>query len=213
MTTQTTAGPPGRAELLVPDAAAWRAWLDAHEDDDDGAWLVLARKNRPAAPTTLTYDQALEEALCSGWIDGQGRSRDADTTLQRFTPRRRRSIWSARNVGIVTRLGEEGRLRPRGQAEIDRAKADGRWERAYAGSATIEVPDDLAAALAASPLAAANFTLLTAQNRYAILFRIVNSHRPETRARAVARFVTMLERAETPYPQRRALRTTLTVEP
>nr|WP_187289461.1 YdeI/OmpD-associated family protein [Xylanimonas cellulosilytica] len=190
--------------LLLPDVAAWRAWLDEHEHDDDGVWLVLARKNRPS-PTTLTYDAALEEALCSGWIDGQGRGRDADSTLQRFTPRRARSIWSARNVGIVTRLVEEGRMRERGQAEIDRAKADGRWDRAYEGSKNIEVPDDLAAALAASPHAAANFALLTAQNRFAILFRLTHAKRPETRARNVERFVGMLERAETVYPQRRAL--------
>ncbi|QAY68965.1 YdeI/OmpD-associated family protein [Xylanimonas protaetiae] len=204
--------PPPTDVLLLPDAAAWRAWLDAHEGDDDGVWLVLARKNRPA-PTALTYDLALDEALCSGWIDGQGRGRDADTSLQRFTPRRARSIWSARNVGIVARLTEEGRMRPRGQAEIDRAKADGRWDRAYAGSKDIAVPDDLAAALAASPLAAANFELLTAQNRFAILFRLTHARRPETRARNVERFVGMLERAETVYPQRRALTPPPTVEP
>ena len=191
-------------ELILQDVPAWRAWLDAHEDESDGVWLVLAKKNRPA-PTTLTYDTALEEALCSGWIDGQGRGRDADTSLQRFTPRRARSMWSARNVGIVGRLAEEGRLRPRGVAEIDRAKADGRWDRAYAGSKEIEVPDDLTAALAASPRAAANFELLTAQNRFAILFRLTHAKRPETRARNVEKFVTMLERAETIYPQRRPL--------
>jgi uncharacterized protein YdeI (YjbR/CyaY-like superfamily) len=202
-TTRTTTSPEADA-LLVPDAAAWRAWLDAHEGDSAGVWLVLARKNRPAA-TTLTYDQALDEALCSGWIDGQTRSRDADSFLQRFTPRRTRSIWSLRNVGIVERLIAQGRMRPRGCAEIDRAKADGRWDRAYAGSATVEVPDDLAAALAASPLAAANFALLTAQNRYAILFRVLNTRQAETRARAVVKFVTMLERAETVYPQSKAL--------
>jgi uncharacterized protein YdeI (YjbR/CyaY-like superfamily) len=190
--------------LLLPDVAAWRAWLDEHEDDDGGVWLVLARKNRPA-PTTLTYATALEEALCSGWIDGQARSRDADTSTQRFTPRRARSIWSQRNVGIVTRLIEEGRMRPRGQAEIDRAKADGRWDRAYGGTQTIDVPPQWTEALAASPLAAANYELLTAQNRFAILFRLSHAKRPETLARNVAKYVAMLERAETVYPQRRAL--------
>ncbi|WP_425956239.1 YdeI/OmpD-associated family protein [Xylanimonas sp. McL0601] len=191
-------------ELILPDVAAWRAWLDEHEDDPDGVWLVLAKKNRPA-PTTLTYDAALDEALCSGWIDGQGRGRDADTSLQRFTPRRARSMWSARNVGIIARLTDEGRVRPRGLAEVERAKADGRWDRAYAGSKDIEVPDDLAAALAASPRATANFELLTAQNRFAILFRLTHAQRAETRARNLEKFVTMLERAETIYPQRRRL--------
>ena len=196
--------PPPAEELLLPDVAAWRAWLDEHEDDDDGVWLVLAKKNRPA-PTTLTYATALDEALCSGWIDGQGRSRDADTSLQKFTPRRARSMWSQRNVGIVARLVEEGRMRPPGQAEIDRAKADGRWDRAYGGTRDVVVPPEWTAALTAHPHAAANFELLTAQNRFAILFRLGHAKRPETVARNVEKYVTMLERGETVYPQRRAL--------
>jgi uncharacterized protein YdeI (YjbR/CyaY-like superfamily) len=193
-------------ELLLPDVGAWRAWLHAHEHQPDGVWLVLAKKNRPA-PTTLTYDTALDEALCSGWIDGQGRSRDADTSLQKFTPRRARSTWSVRNQGIVARLIDEGRMRPRGHAEIERAKADGRWDAAYAGSREIAVPDELTAALAASPRAAANFALLTSQNRFAILFRLQNAKQPATRSRNVAKFVTMLERGETIYPQRQPLET------
>ncbi|GAB2453930.1 YdeI/OmpD-associated family protein [Xylanimonas ulmi] len=191
-------------ELVLPDVAAWRAWLDAHEEEPDGVWLVLARKSRDA-PTTLTHDVALEEALCSGWIDGQARSRDEDTSLQRFTPCRARSVWSARNVGIVGRLTEQGRMRPRGLAEVERAKADGRWERAYGGSQDIEVPPEWAAVLAASPLAAANFALLTAQNRFAILFRLTHAKRAETRARNAAMYVAMLERGESVYPQRRRL--------
>ncbi len=190
-------------ERVFPDVAAWRAWLDEHEDDTpDGVWLVLARKGKDA-PTTLTYDTALEEALCSGWIDGQGRSRDDVSTLQRFTPRRARSRWSTRNVGIVGRLTTEGRMRPRGLAEVERAKADGRWDAAYDGSRTIEVPPDLAAAVAASPRAQAMFDVLTAQNRYAFLFRLSAVKRAETRERNIARFVTMLENGETFYPQRR----------
>jgi len=114
-------------ELLVADVMGWRAWLDEYEDSEAAVYLVLARKGR-LGPTTLTYAEALDEALCSGWIDGHARSRDADTTLRRFTPRRPRSNWSARNIGIVTRLEAEGRLRPRGQAEIARAKANGHWE-------------------------------------------------------------------------------------
>lgn len=191
-------------EVLFPDPAAWRAWLDEHEATSDGVWLILARKGKES-PTTLSYDTALDEALCSGWIDAQGRSRDDVTTLQRFCPRRPRSRWSARNVRIVDRLIAEGRMRPRGQEEIDRAKADGRWDVAYEGSRNIEVPPDLAQALAASPRAAEMFAILTAQNRFAILFRVTGVKKPETRARNIEKFVAMLERGETVYPQKRRL--------
>ena len=191
-------------ELIVPDAADWRAWLDAHHDVQDEAWVVLAKKGT-TTPTTLTYDEALDEALCFGWIDGQGRRRDDATSLQRFTPRRRRSSWSKRNVGIAARLVAEGRMRPAGLAEIERAKADGRWDAAYAGPATIKVPAELAAALAAEPKAQAMFEILTGQNRYAILYRITTAKRPETRARRIEQFVAMLGRGETPYPQKRTL--------
>lgn len=187
-------------ELLVSDAAAWRAWLDAHETETDGVWLVLAKKGT-TEPTTLGYGQALEEALCSGWIDGTKRSRDAGTFLQLFTPRRRASLWSARNVGIVAELIAQGRMRERGQAEIDRAKADGRWDRAYPGSASGEVPDDLAAALAASPAAAELFPQLSRQNRFAVLHRVLTAPNEKVRANRVARLVGGLERGETPYPQ------------
>jgi uncharacterized protein YdeI (YjbR/CyaY-like superfamily) len=186
--------------LVVPDAAAWRAWLDAHEDSSDGTWLLLAKKGTDT-PTSLSYAQALEEALCSGWIDGQVKSHDAATFRQRFTPRRRRSIWSLRNTGIVAELAEQGRMRARGAAEIEAAKADGRWDRAYAGSATIEVPDVLADALAAQPAAAAVFATLNGQNRYAVLHRIVTAPNPETRDRRLTKLVDMLARGETPYPQ------------
>jgi uncharacterized protein YdeI (YjbR/CyaY-like superfamily) len=191
-------------EVLFTDPAAWRAWLDENEATSTGVWLILAKKGKDA-PTTLNYDAALDEALCSGWIDAQGRSRDDTTTLQRFCPRRSRSRWSVRNVGIVGRLIAEGRMRPRGQEEIDKAKADGRWDAAYEGSRNIQVPPDLAEALAASPRAAEMFGILTAQNRFAILFRISDVKRPETRARNIAKFVGMLERRETPYPQKRKL--------
>jgi uncharacterized protein YdeI (YjbR/CyaY-like superfamily) len=143
-------------ELLLPDATAWRSWLAEHGDEAAGVWLVLAKKGT-SDPTSLRYDEALEEALCHGWIDGQGRRRDEATSLRRFTPRRRRSGWSKRNVGIVERLTAEGRMQPRGLAEVDRAKADGRWDAAYAGPASIEVPPDLTAALAADPAGQAMF--------------------------------------------------------
>ena len=186
--------------LVVADAAAWRAWLDANEDASDGVWLLLAKKGT-TSPTSLTYAQALDEALCSGWIDGQKRSHDATTFRQRFTPRRRASLWSQRNVGIVEAFVVEGRMRPRGQAEIDRAKADGRWDRAYAGPATIGVPDDLEAALVASPTARATFDGLSRQNRFAVLHRITTAPSPTSRANRLAKLVAMLERGDAPYPQ------------
>jgi uncharacterized protein YdeI (YjbR/CyaY-like superfamily) len=186
--------------LIVPYAAAWRRWLDANEETSDGVWLVLAKKGT-TDPTSLTYEQALAEALCSGWIDGQKRGRDATTFLQRFTPRRKASLWSERNIGLVAALDAEGRMRPRGRAEIDRAKADGRWERAYAGPSTMQVPDDLTASLTASPAAAATFERLNKQNRFAVLHRIVTAPSATSRANRLQKLVAMLERGETPYPQ------------
>jgi len=188
----------------VRDVAAWRAWLAARHADSVGVWLVLAKKGT-VKPTRLTYDDALEEALSFGWIDAQVRRRDEVTYKQRFTPRRARSPWSKRNVGLAERLVAEGRMHPAGIAEIERAKSDGRWEAAYAGSATIEVPDDLAAALAAEPKAQAMFEVLTRQNRYAVLYRVTTAKRADTRARRIDQFVAMLARGETPYPQKRRL--------
>jgi len=186
--------------LILPDVGAWRAWLDEHESESDGVWLMLAKKGT-SEPTCLRYQEALEEALCSGWIDGQSKSMDAAVYRQRFTPRRKASLWSERNIGIVGRLIEEGRMRPRGQAEIDRARADGRWERAYAGAATVQVPDDLLAALAASPRAAELFAALNGQNRYAVLHRVITAPSPASRANRLAKLVGMLEEGRTPYPQ------------
>ena len=190
-------------ELIVRDAAAWRAWLAEHHADPTGVWLVLAKKGTEN-PTSLTYDQALEEALCHGWIDGQARRRDEATYRQRFTPRRKRSAWSKRNTGIAERLHAEGRMHPAGQAEVERAKADGRWDAAYAGQASIEVPPDLAEALAAEPKAQAMFEALNSQNRYAVLYRITTAKRSDTRARRIEQFVAMLARGETVYPQKRS---------
>jgi uncharacterized protein YdeI (YjbR/CyaY-like superfamily) len=190
------------SELIVRDAAAWRAWLAKHHAEQDGVWLVLAKKGT-VEPTSLRYDDALEEALCHGWIDGQVNRRDETTYKQRFTPRRKRSPWSKRNVGIVERLVEEGRMHAAGFAEIERAKSDGRWDAAYAGPATIEVPDDLAKALAANPKAQAMFDVLTKQNRYAVLYRVTTAKRIDTRERRISEYVEMLARGETPYPQKR----------
>lgn len=186
--------------FTVADAAAWRAWLDANEHSSDGVWLVLAKKGT-TTPTSLTYAEALDEALCSGWIDGQKRSLDAATFLQRFTPRRKRSMWSARNVEHVARLDAEGRLRTRGMAEIDAARSDGRWESAYAGSADMVMPDELLAAISADPAAAVMFETLNATNRFAIYHRVVTARTPETRARRIAVLVEGLAAGRPPHPQ------------
>lgn len=191
-----------QAELVVKDVAAWRRWLRANHAKSDGQWVVMAKKGT-TSPTSLTYDLALDEALCFGWIDGQGRSRDSATSLQRWTPRRKRSNWSLRNTQIAERLVVEGRMQPAGLAEVERAKADGRWAAAYAGPATITVPDDLAAAMKKKPKARAMFDKLNAQNRYAVLYRVHDAKKPETRARRIEQFVEMLARGETIYPQKK----------
>jgi uncharacterized protein YdeI (YjbR/CyaY-like superfamily) len=188
------------AELLtVADSADWRAWLDEHSAQTDGVWLVLAKKGA-TQPTRLTYDAALEEALCYGRIDGQVRGGDERSYRQRFTPRRARSSWSKRNVAIAERLIGEGRMHPSGLAEVERARADGRWDAAYAGPARIEVPDDLAAALDANPAARGMFDSLNSQNRYAVLYRVVTAKRAETRRKRIEQFVAMLARGEKLHP-------------
>jgi uncharacterized protein YdeI (YjbR/CyaY-like superfamily) len=192
----------GESLLTVLDVEGWRAWLAENHTEVAGTWLRLAKKGM-TEPTRLTYDEALDEALCHGWIDGQVRRLDEATYRQRFTPRRARSAWSQRNIALVQRLDAEGRMRAGGLAAVKRAQADGRWESAYAGQATIEVPDDLAAALAAEPAAQAMFAVLSSQNRYSVLLRIHNAKRADTRARRIAQFVAMLARGETIHPQRR----------
>lgn len=177
--------------LIVADVAAWHAWLLAHEGSSDGVWLVLAKKGT-LSPTSLAYAEALDEALCGGWIDGQKKGRDEATFLQRFTPRRARSMWSQRNVEHVARLVGEGRMRPRGEQEVDRAKADGRWDRAYAGSATAEVPEDLAAALAARPAARERFDALSGQERYSVLHQLMTASSPEVRQRRLEKALASL---------------------
>lgn len=191
-------------ELLLKDAAEWRSWLYAHHADGAGVWLVLG-KGAASSVTELTHATALSEALAFGWIDGQARSRDERSWFVRFTPRRPGSAWSKRNTQIVERLLGEGRMHPAGLDEVERAKADGRWEAAYAGPATAEVPADLQQALDASPIAKENFSRLTSQNRFAILYRLQTTRRAETRSRRLAGFVAMLERGETMYPQRSPL--------
>ena len=188
-------------ELLVADAAAWRRWLDEHHDTTPGGvWLVLRRPGA-AAPTRLAYAEALDEALCQGWIDGGLRKRDDATHRVRFTPRRSRGPWSRRNVQNAERLLAEGRMRPAGLAEVERARADGRWERAYGGDVPATVPDDLRTALQASPRAQATWDVLTPTNRHAIVFHVGEARRAGTRARRIRQFVEMLARGETPMPQ------------
>ena len=173
---------------MLVDVDAWRAWLVVNDDVSDGVWLRLAKRGT-VTPTSLNYADALDEALCSGWIDGQRRGLDATTFHQRFTPRRARSIWSQRNVGHVARLVEQGRMRPRGQREVDRAAADGRLDRAYAGSADAVVPDDLAAALDAEPEARRRFEASNAQERYHVLVQLMTASNETTRARRLERLV------------------------
>jgi uncharacterized protein YdeI (YjbR/CyaY-like superfamily) len=191
-------------ELLVADAAGWQHWLRRHHGQSPGVWLVLTKKGT-VDPTALSYDQALDEAICFGWIDGQVGRRDSTTFRRRFTPRKARSPWSQRNAVIAERLTATGRMQPGGKAEIARAKGDGRWDAAYASQSTIAVPDDLAIALGAQPRALALFELLTIQNRYAVLYRIGNAKKAETRARRIEQFVPMLARGESIYPQARSL--------
>ncbi|WP_423199338.1 MULTISPECIES: YdeI/OmpD-associated family protein [unclassified Cupriavidus] len=177
----------------------WEHWLAQNEATSAGAWLRLAKKT--ARQSTLTYAQAVESALCYGWIDGQKRAENADYWLQRFTPRSARSIWSQINKDKARALLAAGRMRPSGLREIEKARNDGRWETAYASPGKATVPDDLQAALDANPEALAFFAALNSRNRYAILFRVQNAKKPETRARKIAEFIDMLTRGETIHPQ------------
>jgi len=176
--------------LSLPSVAEWRRWLESEHATSGGVWLKIARKG--GAEAGLSYPEALLEALCFGWIDGQKRSLDTNHWLQRFGPRKPRSRWSKINTEHADALITAGRMQPAGQREVDAARADGRWAAAYAGQRTIEVPDDLAQALADSPEAAAFFPTISSQNRYAILHRIGAVKRPETRARKIAQYVEML---------------------
>ncbi|MCU1510829.1 MAG: hypothetical protein JWO34_669 [Arthrobacter sp.] len=186
-------------ELLVKDAAEWRAWLEQHHADSPGVWLVLHKKG--GSVTELDYEAALQEALCFGWIDGQGRRRDEESSFQRMTRRGPKSVWSERNVDRIRRLEAAGRMTRAGRAAVDAAKADGRWEAAYSGASTAELPEDLAAAIAANPRAQAMFDVLTSVNRYALIYRTNAVKQASTRERKIAGFVEMLARHETPYPQ------------
>ena len=181
--------------LAFADGAAFEAWLEGEGQEAPGLWLKLAKKGAPEP--TLSKPDAIDVALCHGWIDGQLDRYDRHYWLIRFTPRRPRSKWSEINRTRATELLNQSRIRLSGLAQIDAAKADGRWDSAYAPASTAEVPPDLAAALAASPKAAAFFATLTGANRYAILYRIGAAKKAQTRARKIAQFVAMLELGET----------------
>jgi uncharacterized protein YdeI (YjbR/CyaY-like superfamily) len=180
--------------LLFADADAWEAWLSTHHDAERGVWLRLAKK--AAALSSVSYAEALDVALCHGWIDGQKRTFDADSWLQKFTPRGKRSTWSRVNRDKVEALTAAGRMRPAGLAAVEAARADGRWDRAYDSPAAATVPPDLRAALDASPDAAAFFATLDGANRYAVLWRVQTAARPETRARRIEQLVSRLARGE-----------------
>jgi uncharacterized protein YdeI (YjbR/CyaY-like superfamily) len=182
-------------ELEFTSMAEFEAWMDANHAGSDGIWMRIAKKGTGVA--TCSAPEALDVALCFGWIDGQRRALDDVYFLQKYTPRRARSKWSQINVGKVAELTRAGRMRPAGLAEVERAQADGRWEAAYASQATIDVPPDLQAELDRDPVAAENFAALNSQNRYAILFRLHDAKRPQTRARRLEQFVQMLRRGET----------------
>ncbi|WP_138445364.1 YdeI/OmpD-associated family protein [Sinomonas susongensis] len=192
---------PELPELLLPDADAWRAWLEENHATSPGVWLVQHKKG--GSVTELTFGQALDHALCFGWVDGQIGRRDEGSYVTRFTPRGPKSRWSRLNVANVERLESAGLMTEAGRAVVQAAKKDGRWEQAYAGQASAEVPDDLAAAIAANPAAQELFEQLTAVNRYALIYRTGSVKKPETRARKIAEFVDMLARGETIHPQKR----------
>ncbi|HEY3867814.1 MAG TPA: YdeI/OmpD-associated family protein [Actinocrinis sp.] len=188
-------GEPMLAFASVPE---WEAWLAAQHGSAAGLWLKLGKKG--CAQPSVSYSEALDVALCFGWIDAQKRPLDEEYWLQRFTARKPRSKWSKINRGRAEALIAAGRMRPAGLGEVERARQDGRWEAAYAGQATAEVPEDLQRALDAEPQAAAFFAALDRGNRYAVIYRVQEAKREATRAARIEKFVEMLRRHETIHP-------------
>jgi uncharacterized protein YdeI (YjbR/CyaY-like superfamily) len=183
--------------LPFPSQAEWEEWLE-HHAESLGVWLKIAKK--ASGIETVTHAEALEVALCFGWIDGQRGRLDDEWFLQRFTPRRARSRWSQINRDKAELLITDGRMRAAGLREVERAKQDGRWEAAYAGQSTIEVPDDLRRALDSDPAAKRFFATLDSANRYAVLYRVHDAKRADTRAQRIEKFVAMLARGEKIHP-------------
>jgi len=177
------------------DAEAFRAWLHDEHERSQGLWLKIAKKGSDVR--SVSYAEAVDVALCYGWIDGQKARYDETWFLQRFTPRRPRSVWSQINCNKASRLIDQGLMQPAGLEQVERARADGRWGAAYQGSRTMTVPDDLQAALDANPAASAAFAAISRTNRYAFLYRIHEAKRPQTRAARIATYVDMLAKGET----------------
>ena len=188
----------GLATIAFPSAAEWEAWLEANHATAPGVWIKMAKKD--SGVDSVRYPEVLESALCFGWIDGRREALDERFFLQRYTPRRARSRWSRINREKAERLIADGRMRPAGLAEVEQARGDGRWDAAYEGQRSIVVPEDLRRELDARPEAKAFFEQLSSQNRYAILYRLHEAKRPETRARRLEKFVAMLEAGEKIYP-------------
>ena len=184
--------------LSFESAKEWERWLRAHHQDSPGVWLKLAKKGSGVA--SVTRPETVDIALCYGWIDGQGKSLDGTFWLQRFTPRRRRSVWSKINREKAEALIAAERMQPAGLREVERAKDDGRWDAAYDAPSAATVPEDLRRALDRHPAAAEFFATLDSRNRYAILHRIQTAKKPETRARRIEKFVAMLAEGERLYP-------------
>ena len=192
----------GRPIIPFASPGEWESWLAENHASSGGLWVKIAKKE--AGVASISYAQALEVALCYGWIDGQSKSIDEDWYYQRFTPRRSRSLWSKRNRQIVARLIEEGRMQPAGKAEIERAKADGRWDAAYDSPANARIPAELEAAFRQSPGTKEFFESLDSRNRYAILHRLMVAKKPETRAKRLAQFVEMLREKRALYPRQQS---------
>ncbi len=187
----------GKAELPTvsfADQASWREWLEAEHATSNGVWIKMAKKVTGIA--SINRAQALDEALCYGWIDGQAKPIDEQYWLQKFTPRGKKSIWSKVNRDHIERLSAAGLMQPAGEAEVERAKADGRWDAAYDSPKNATIPDDFQVALDASPTAASFFATLKQSQRYSFLFRIQSAKKPETRSKRIQEFVAMLERGE-----------------
>ena len=184
--------------LAFKSSSAWAKWLSANHERRDGIWLRFYKKASNVA--SVSYAEALEEALCFGWIDGQVKKYDADSYIQKFTPRRTRSVWSKLNVARAVRLIEAGRMRPAGLRQVQAARQDGRWEDAYDAPSRSSVPDDLHAALAKNKKARAFFETLNKTNRYAIIWRLQTARKPETRARRLKTIVAMLAKRQAFHP-------------
>ena len=190
-------GKDGRPILQLASPEEWEAWLDREHASSDGVWLKFAKKG--SGVTTVVYAEALDVALCFGWIDSQVMALDERFYLQRFTPRRSRSKWSKINVEKIEALTKAGRMRPAGLEQVELAKADGRWDAAYSSPANMTEPPDLEKALKASPKAAEFWASLNKSNRYAVIFQLEDAKKPETRERRLAKFIGMLERGEKLY--------------